>query len=213
MKSKDYQIQPIFKILFGIYLFFSANLLWAEIEQKQEIQAPVDQLHDTLIRIMESANSSSFQERYALMENVITKRFNTALICRVVLSRYWKSLDEKAKTDFIALFNRLTISTYVNRFDSFNGESFRNISIEPMKKNRFLVKTELIQTDHTPVSFNYIVQNDNGKWKIISVIANGINDLSLKRAEYSSVIKDKGFDSLIGSMKGKISDLQPKTSQ
>jgi phospholipid transport system substrate-binding protein len=213
MKFKNYQVKPIFKILFGIYLFFSANPLWAEIEQKQEIQAPVNQLHDALIRIMKSADSTSFQERYALMEDVITKKFNTALISRVVLSRYWKSLDEKTQTDFIALFNRLTISTYVDRFDSFNGESFRNISIEPMKKNRFLVKTELIQTDDTPVSFNYIVQNDNEQWKIISVIANGINDLSLKRAEYSSVIKDKGFDVLIASLKEKINNLQSKTSQ
>ncbi len=213
MKSKDQHIQPVFKILFGIYLFFSANLLSAEIEQKQEIQAPVNQLHDTLIHIMETADSSSFQDRYALMESVITNKFNTALISRVVLSRYWKSLDEKTQTDFIALFDRLTISTYVNRFDSFNGESFRNISIEPMKKNRFMVKTELTQIDDKPVSFNYIVQNDNEQWKIISVIANGINDLSLKRAEYSSVIKDKGFDALVTSLEEKISDLQPKTSQ
>ncbi len=33
-----------------------------------------------------------------------------------------------------------------------------------------------------------------GKWKIISVIANGINDLSLKRADYSAIIKERGFD-------------------
>jgi phospholipid transport system substrate-binding protein len=213
MKSKAHQIQPVFKILFSIYLFFSANLVWAEIEQKQEIQAPVNQLHDTLIRIMKSADSASFQERYALMENIITKKFNTPLISRVILSRYWKSLDEKTQTDFIGLFDRLTISTYVDRFDSFNGESFRNISIEPMKKNRFMVKTELIKADGGLVSFNYIVQNDNEQWKIISVIANGINDLSLKRAEYSAVIKDKGFDALVGSLKEKISALQPKTSQ
>ena len=213
MKSNKHQIQVVSKIMFGIYLFFAANPLWAETEQDLAIQAPVNQLHEALISMMVSADSTSFQERYALMENIITNKFNTPLICRVVLSRYWKSLDEKAKTDFITLFNSLTISTYVDRFDSFDGESFNNLSIEPMKKNRFMVKTEFIRTDDDPVSFNYIVQNDNDEWKIISVIANGINDLSLKRAEYSSVIKDQGFDSLVVSLKGKINGLQPTTAQ
>ncbi len=210
MTSKHHKFQYLFKVLFGIYIIFLAAPLWAEIEQEQAIQAPVNLLHETLISIMESVDSTSFQERYVLMETVITENFDTPLIAKVVLSRYWKPLDENTKIDFIDLFNRLTISTYVNRFDSFNGESFKNLSIEPMKKNRFMVKTELVQTNEDPVSLNYIVQNDNEQWRIISVIADGVNDLALKRAEYSSVIKDQGFDNLVKRLEVKISDLQAK---
>ncbi len=211
LKFKPFQ--PQLRLFFCIFLFIYTNILWAETEQEQAIQAPVNQLHETLISIMQTADSASFQERYNLLEKVITNYFNTPLISRVILSRYWKSIDEKAQADFIDMFNRLTISTYVDRFDSYDGESFNNLTIEPMKKNRFMVKTELTQNDDKPVSFNYIVQNDNEEWKIISVIANGINDLSLKRAEYSSVIKDRGYDSLVKSLKEKISDLQPKSVQ
>jgi phospholipid transport system substrate-binding protein len=213
MTPLHHAFQSSLKIFFSIYLLFSTALLWADSSQKQDIQVPVDELHDALISIMKSANTSSFEDRYAQLEKVISNSFNTPLISRVVLSRYWKSLDDKSQTDFIALFDKLTISTYVSRFDSYGNESFKNIDIEPMKKDRYLVKTELIQTNDDPVSFNYIVQNDDGHWKIISVIANGINDLSLKRAEYSSVIKDQGFEALVDSIKEKISDLQPKTGQ
>lgn len=210
MTLKHHQFQYLFKVLFGICMIFFAIPLWAEIEEKQAIQSPVNQLHETLIKLMQNADSASFQERYALMETVITENFNTPLISKVILSRHWKSLDEKSQNDFIDLFNRLTISTYVNRFDSFSGESFKNLSIESMKKNRSMVKTELVQPNDDPVSFNYIVQNNNGQWKIISVIANGINDLSLKRAEYSSVIKNQGFDDLVKRLEEKISNLQSK---
>lgn len=213
MTNRNNFIQSGFKLLFSIYFLFSTTSLWAETEQEQALQVPVNQLHAALLDIMKSGDSSSFEDRYALVEDVITKNFNTPLISKVILSRYWKSLDEKAQADFIDTFNRLTISTYVDRFDSFSGESFQHLSIEPMKKNRFLVKTELVQSDDESVSFNYIVQKDQKQWKIISVIANGINDLSLKRAEYSSVIKDQGFDTLMSSLHQKISDLQPKTGQ
>ena len=93
------------------------------------------------------------------------------------------------------------------------NESFEHISIEPMKKDRFLVKTNLIEANGDSVSFNYIVQKNENNWKIISVIANGINDLSLKRSEYTAVIKDKGFDALIENIKNKISVLQSSSSQ
>ena len=210
MKRFQFRLLFKFKLLLSTYLLLFASCLWAETEQQEAIQKPVNALHEQLLNIMKSATSASFEKRYTSMEDVITTHFNTPLISRVVLSRYWKSLDEQKQTDFIKLFNRLTISTYVDRFNSFNGEAFKNLSIEAMKKNRFMVKTELLTPDESPVSFNYIVQNTDGQWKIISVIAKGVNDLSLKRAEYASVIKERGFDALIASLKQKISDLEPE---
>lgn len=204
------KLQYLLKTTVFISLTFFSCMLLAEIEQEQAIHAPVDELHASLLSIMENVDTKSFQERYNIMEESVITHFNSPLIAKVILSRHWKSLDEQAQSDFIGLFNRLTISTYVNRFDSFSGESFKNLSIEQMKENRFMVKTEFVRTDDKPVSFNYIVQDDGDEWKIISVIANGINDLSLKRADYSAIIKEKGFDALIASLKVKISDLQEK---
>ena len=47
-----------------------------------------------------------------------------------------------------------------------------------------------------------------GQWMIISVIANGVNDLSLKRAEYATVIKDKGFQGLVADVTDKITNME-----
>ncbi len=214
VKNHPFQsIKILSKVFLSICLFFSANLVSANTEQEKAMQVPVDELHNALISVMKSAETSNFEERYALLEKVIIENFNTPLISRVILSRYWKSLDQKTQTNFINLFNRLTIATYVDRFDSFENESFKHIAIEPMKKGRYLLKTKLLQTDGDSVSFDYIIQRDDEKWKIISVIANGVNDLSLKRGEYSSVIKDQGFDALIENIEKKIKDIEPNTSQ
>lgn len=199
---------PITTVFLGIFLLAFASPLMAETEQDKAIEAPVLEIHNALINIMENAGKASFQERYAIIEPVIKTRFDTPLISRVVLSRYWKTMNEKTQNDFINMFNRLTISTYVDRFDSFNGESFKTLSIEPMKKDRFLVKTELTSPGEDPVSLDYIMQKNGAVWKIISVIADGVNDLALKRAEYSAVIRDKGFDSLVTDIEAKIKDLQ-----
>jgi phospholipid transport system substrate-binding protein len=77
-----------------------------------------------------------------------------------------------------------------------------------LKENRYLIKTEFVRLKKKPISFNYIIQKNGKKWRIISVIANGINDLSLKRAEYVAIIKKDGIDTLIKKLEQKIYDLQ-----
>ena len=40
------------------------------------------------------------------------------------------------------------------------------------------------------------------------MIAQGVNDLSLKRAEYGGLIRDRGYPALVGSLEEKIRVLQ-----
>jgi phospholipid transport system substrate-binding protein len=198
----------ISKSILSFYLIFFTFLLHAGTQYEQAIQEPINQLHETLINIMVISDTTNFEERYTYLEPVINKNFDIALISKVILGRYWKSIDEEIKVRFINLFNRLTISTYISRFNSYDNRIFKNISIEQLKENRYLVKTEFVRLKEKPISFNYILQKNGKKWRIISVIANGINDLSLKRAEYAVIIKKDGIEVLIKKLEQKIYDLQ-----
>ena len=158
-------LQHLLKTMIFLSLTFFSCMLWAEIDKEQAIHAPVEELHASLLSIMESADTKSFQERYDVMEEAVVNHFNSPLIAKVILSRHWKTLEEQSQSDFIDLFNRLTISTYVDRFDSFSGESFKNLSIEQMKENRFMVKTELVRTNDdtdyfpfTAIILDYVVE-------------------------------------------------------
>ena len=203
LEKKYFQSTALF-----LCLIFSALTSYADNRQEQIIQEPINQLHEALINIMVISNSTSFEERYKYLEPIIEKNFDIDLISKVVLSRYWKSIDQETKIKFIDTFKILTISTYVSRFNSYNNQIFKNISIDQLKENRFLVKTEFRRPEKKPISFNYIVQKNNEKWRIISVIANGINDLSLKRAEYAAIIKKDGFSALISKLEQKIHNSQ-----
>lgn len=172
------------------------------------ITAPVHALHDSLLEIMRQAESGAYETRYALMEETVADHFDIPLIARVVLSRHWKALDAGQQQAFIDLFRRLTVSTYVGRFDAFEDQAFRMLTTKALRKNRYLVKTAFESPAAAPVSFDYIVQQTGDDWKIISVIAEGVNDLSLKRAEYGGLIKDRGYPALVSSLEEKIRDLQ-----
>ena len=168
----------------------------------------VEQLHTVLLRVMQAAGSMEFSERYSILEPVITESFDTPVITKVILSRYWKGLTPQQQENFIHLFNQQTIATYASRFDSFNDDVFTTIKVEQLKKGRILVRTEIQSSGESPVKLDYLMHKKNEQWQIISVIADGVNDLSLKRAEYSTVIKDNGYDYLVTNIEKKIVEME-----
>lgn len=168
----------------------------------------VNYLHAKLLEVMKKADELDYAARYKILEPVISTNFDTPLIAKVILSRQWDELNEEKRREFIELFNQLSTATYASRFDSYDGEEFNIITSEQLKKGRLLLKTELTRNSKKPVNLDYLMHKNNGHWMIISVIADGVNDLSLKRAEYAAVIRDKGYDGLLDDIRSKIRDME-----
>lgn len=168
----------------------------------------INRLHDALIYVMQNSEAMGFKGRYDILESVISSNFDTPLIAKVILSRYWENLDEAQKSDFVELYNRLIIATYASRFNGYDGEEFRYLSTEELNRGRLLVRTELIRPDDTPVKLDYLMNRKNDEWMIISVIANGANDLSIRRGEYADVIKLRSYDALLDEIRSKIDDME-----
>ena len=169
--------------------------------------AVVATLHETLVDIMKNAKELGFQGRYDRVEPLVAERFDTPLIVKVILSRYWNEMTAAQQEEFLQLFHRLSVSTYASRFTSWDGEDFVEVGRETLKAGRILIKTELRTrgSNDKPVRLEYLMHHsEEGRWMIISVIANGVNDLSLKRAEYAAVLKERGYEGLVADLKEKI---------
>ena len=77
-----------------------------------------------------------------------------------------------------------------------------------MNRERKLVRTELVRPADEAIHLDYVLHQVQGRWRIINVVAEGVSDLSLKRADYGSVIKREGFDTLMQKLDGQIADLE-----
>lgn len=170
--------------------------------------ATVDRLHSALIEAMKDADALGFVGRKEKLTPVITESFDLAFICKVILGRRWDQLSRDEHAQMINTFTRLTITTYAARFDGFSGESFRIVEEKPMNRGRELVRTELVRPSDEPVHLDYVLHQAQGRWRIVNVVAEGVSDLSLKRADYGSVIKRDGFETLIQRLKAQIDDLE-----
>lgn len=167
----------------------------------------VDRLHLSLLEVMQHADDMRFSGRRERLTPVITESFDFPFITQIVMGRYWDGLSESDRSKMIETFRRLTLATYASRFDGYSGESFRVSEVKEMNRGRMLVRTELTRPKDEPVQLDYVLQEEGGRWLIVNVVANGVSDLSLKRADYGSIMKTEGFERLIGKLEAQISEL------
>lgn len=164
----------------------------------------VNRLHQALIDTMRQGAELGYRGRWQRLAPIITGCFDLTFIARIILGRHWNTLTEAQQTRFIDTFTQLTIAHYAFHFDSYQDQTFQATANTPLKKARFLIKTRLTSTRNKPVSLDYIVHNSGDNWRIIGVIADGVNDLSLKRTEYGGIIKDRGINGLLEELSDKI---------
>ena len=169
-------------------------------------RAVVEKLHESLLMAMHGGAQLGLKGREEMLAPVIESSFDFESICRIVTGRYWKSASDDQKTRFTSAFKKLSVATYASNFSSFSGEKFHTES-SAADHEALIIRTTLGTSDGEPVPLNYLLRQANGQWRIMNVVAQGVSDLSLKRADYTAVIKTEGFDSLINRLEKKIAEM------
>ncbi len=165
----------------------------------------VEKLHSALIAVMKDGDKIGYQGRYDQLAPVIHSSFDMPFISRTVLGKYWETFSNEQRSRFVEAFTQLSIATYAANFNSYSGERFKVISEKEASGGRILVQTQLIKSDGGRVELDYLLHRAGDEWRVINVIAEGVSDLALKRTDYSTFLKSKGFEALLKKLNEKIS--------
>jgi len=168
----------------------------------------VTHFQSVLLSVMKDAQGLGFKGRFARLEPEIKHSHDLPRIARLTIGRRWRSLDTQQQIRFTDTFSRLVIATYAHQFHAFSGESFQRKTVQALKRGRFLVRTELVKSNGKRVHLDYVLHHRQSSWLIINIIADGVSDLALKRAEYSSVLGRDGFDTLVARLNEKITQYE-----
>lgn len=159
-------------------------------------QNVVENLDNTLIATMKQGKELGFSGRYKKLAPVIDQSFALDRIAKLALGPSWKKLDANQQQQYRAMFRKDTLATYASRFESYSGESFKIKNVKDAPGGRRQVNTVIV-SNGKEIPISYVLDNTGGEWKIVNVVAKGASDLALKRAQYTSSIRDKGPDGFI----------------
>ena len=165
----------------------------------------IKKLQSSLLQAMREGEKLSDEGRFKFLEPIIDQSHDIELIIKTILgATYWSQLDKEQRTLVVNTFRQLSIVTYADRFNQYEGEQFEVIEQRDLPHEQMLVRSQLTKSDGGTVKFDYILHQTEGRWRIINILFDGVSDLAIKRGEYRAIMQRDGFKALIESLKEKI---------
>ena len=177
--------------------------------QGQEANPPgqvIARFHETLIDVMRQAEQLEYQGRFERLKPVIEQVFAIPTVANIVLGRYWDQLSPDQQLRFVESFAELSAAAYASRFDNYSGERFERVSEQVLERGDAYVRTRLVRPAGDDVRFDYILRKDSNEWRVVNIIVDGVSDLAIRRSEYTSIMRNEGFDALMRKLDEQIDE-------
>jgi len=171
-------------------------------------EATVASLQRGLIAASQSASAPSVDARYRTLEPLIERTHDLAYIAEFALRKQWPTLSEADKKRFVAAFEKLSVMTYASRFKNVTERTFKSSGPATIESGRAHVPTAIARQAQPDVSLDYTLEQKDGVWRIINIIADGVSDLALKRAEYQRILGGGSLDDLIKELEAQTARLE-----
>jgi len=172
-------------------------------------EAVVGVFEEVLLHTMKAGDEMSYQQRYELLQPVVSRVFDTRRMAFFLFGRTWSTLDDAAQQRFVDRFERLTTATYASRFDSFSGQAFEQVDAQQTSERRARVTTRLERPDKDSVEFVYLMGRDDERgWQVLNVVANGVSDLAIRRSQYGRLYERGGLDAVIDDIQDEVAQLE-----
>lgn len=175
----------------------------------QAVIAPIQRLNDGLLQIMKAGPQTPFQQRFDMLGPVIDQTFDLPHILQASVGLTWANMPQDQKTMLEKAFRRYTIASYVNSFDSFNGQRFE---IAPQTRavgnGQQVVRTKIIPRGGGGHQLDYVMHQVDGAWRVMDVLADGsISRVAVQRSDFRYLLTRGGPQALAESLRTKSADL------
>ena len=163
--------------------------------------------HDVFAKLDDSSLPQTEKERE--LRNVFRQNFDVPAISRFVLGKHWRKTSTAERQDFVDAFEEMNTRQFLAMLGEFSEEMFSvaKVQEDAAKPSLSLVSTKIAQSDGEPISAVWRVRNNDGQYKILDIVVEGVSMAITLRHEYGTVVKTDGVDGLIAIMREKNAEL------
>ena len=157
----------------------------------------VERLETMLIEHMKAGDAMTFEQRYERLRPLLAEILALDRMGRYVFGRDWQSFSDAQRERFTEAFGDLSAATYAGQFTDYNGERFDPVEVNRQGEDRAVVRRRLTTGSGKQVAFDYLMTLDESRWRIVTIITDGVSDLALKRSQYRRILDERDFDAVI----------------
>jgi phospholipid transport system substrate-binding protein len=171
--------------------------------------APIQHLNDGLLQVMKAGTATPFRQRFNMLTPVIDSVFDLDAILRQSVGSAWASMPPDQQDSLRQAFRRYTVSSYVNSFDSFNGQKFTvDPQTRPVGNNEQVVNTRITSASGEAHALDYVMRDTGAGWRVVDVLADGsVSRVAVQRSDFRRLLARGGAPALAQSLASKSMDL------
>ena len=169
--------------------------------------ACIEALHDGLISLSLEQSPGGLAQRFQRLEPLIVATHDLLFIAEFTVRRHWARFDDEEREAFLQSFQRLSVMSYASRFVALSEDTFRIQESRVLGSGRVQVIASITRAEPPDIPIEYILQQNDAGWRIINVVADGVSDLALKRAEYQRVLAEGSVADLLEVLEQQIAAL------
>ena len=185
----------------------AAQVLLAQ-ESCVDPRACVETLHRGLLELSREEAETDLDYRYTRIEPLIDATHDLDYIAQVAVRRHWAEFSAEEREAFVRAFSRMSVMTYASRFVKLSEDTFRILEVNDSGANRAHVLASISRDEQPDIPIEYLLQEGAEGWQIVNVIADGVSDLALRRAEYQRILADDSVEELIAHLERQIEGLR-----
>jgi phospholipid transport system substrate-binding protein len=161
-----------------------------------------------LVAASQAHPGANTDARYRALEPLIEQTHDLPYIAEFALRKQWPMLSPSDRQRFVAAFEKLSVMTYASRFKNVSAATFKSAGPGTVEAGRAHVLTAIARQGQPDIPLDYMLEQKEGAWRIINIIADGVSDLALKRAEYQRILGSGSVDDLIKELEAQTARLE-----
>lgn len=178
-------------------LLLALPLLAAQHDQRPEqmIRASIEELM-TRIEGREDYFADNLDELEAIVDDSLEDVADFRYIGASVMGRYFGNATPQQRSRFVETFRKTLIDTYAKGLVTFDYREIRVLDNQQASRyeDQASVAMEVVANDGTVYPVSYSLRLDDGQWKVVNVIVNGINLGLTFRNQFDQAMRDHNRD-------------------
>jgi phospholipid transport system substrate-binding protein len=134
-------------------------------------------------------------------------RFAIDAISRFVVGKHWRAASAAERAEFRDLFQDYIVATYTRHMDDYAGESLKLGPARLGKARSATVSSLIVRPQGAPISVDWRLRREEGAWRIVDVVVEGVSLAIAQRSQFASVIRVSG-----GRLAGLLEKLRQATA-
>ena len=141
------------------------------------------------------------RQREAKLRELLHRGLDMKEIGRFVLGNHWDAASGEQLTEYKDLFAEYLIKTYSRMLQKYEIKEVSVTSTNNGEAEDILVQTRVELFFGVPVEWSWRLRENGTGYRVVDVVAGGVSMASVYRSEFGSVVKSRGLEALIKSLR------------